>query len=491
MLFFDYILHQWLAFIRNERWRRSLFARIMFVFFMAYILSMVLIFSLNMKSILKSVGGNPVDSFNSVLLWYFTADLLMRCMLQHIPSIQVIPYLRLNILRNNIIKNLLFKSIWNVFNLIALIFFTSFAVRILPAYYSPGTSIFYLTTILLMVVLNNYAAVFVGYLSRKNFVYLFIPIAFLGALSLLQLMGFSVKDMSIAVGKSILQINIFIVLTITVLLVFVIIISFRLLKSNFYIDTATTRTDNKAMLGMDKLSAWGEMGSYLLLEINLYMRNKRPRQSLLSFFFIMIYSLFFGLKEITKGGNMGFFFIFLCIGCGNSIYGQFMFSWESTYFDGLMARKMNFKRYVLNKYYVMCALSTLALLVFIITFLIKGKVNPFTLVSFHLFTIGFICFAVMWFATFNSGRIDLSKSQMFNYQGIKGSHFLLSFFIMLVPFGLFLLLKYLTNEHVAATVFSLIGLLFIVTHKWWIENIIIRRFMEHKYSKLEGFRHFS
>jgi hypothetical protein len=188
---------------------------------------------------------------------------------------------------------------------------------------------------------------------------------------------------------------------------------------------------------------------------------------------------------------MGLFFILVCIGFGNSIYGQFMFSWESTYFDGLMARKMNFKRYVLNKYYVMCALSTLAFLTFLITFLINGKVSPFILVSFYLFTIGFIGFAVMWFATFNSGRMELSKSQMFNYQGIKGSHFLLTFFIMLVPFGLFVLLKFLTNEHVAATVFSLIGLLFIITHKWWIENIIIRRFMEHKYSKLEGFRHFT
>ncbi len=489
MVFSDYLSHQWKAFIRNERWRRGLVSRIMFIFLISYVLLLAVLFSLNLKIILKSIGGNPVDTFNSVLLWYFAADLLMRSIFQPLPSIQVIPYLRLNILRNSIIRNLLYKSIWNVFNLIPLIIFISFAVRILPDYYSSGFSFFYLFTMLSFIMLNNFAAVLLGYLSQKNIILFLVPIAIIGSFSLLHFLGFSVNNMSVALGKTILQGNVFIILGAVLLLVILIYVSFKMLRSSFYLDTISSKKmGSKLNLGMDKLSAWGEMGSCFLLEINLFARNKRPRQSLLILPLFVIYFLFISSKELGKGGNMGLFMILMCMSMGAAIYGQFMFSWESSYFDGLMARKFNFKSYVLVKYYIMCALSTIVFLPFLIMHVVQGKVSPFTLVSFYLITIGFINFVIMWFATFNSGRIDLSQSQMFNYQGVKGSQFILTFLIMLVPFGLFLLINHFTNQTVASVVFSAIGLLFVATHQWWIDNIIIRRFKARKYANMEGYR---
>lgn len=492
MVFSDYLSHQWKAFIRNERWRRGIVSRIMFILIIAYFLFLAVLFSLNMKIILKNIGGNPVDTFNSVLLWFFGADLLMRSIFQPLPSIGVVPYLRLNILRNNIIRNLLYKSIWNIFNLISLILFISFAVRILPDYYSTGSSFFYLFTILSFIILNSFSAVLLGYLSQKNFIYFLVPIGIIGVFSLLQFLGFSVNNMSSALGKSILQGNVFIIMGAILLLAFSLYASFRLLRSNFYLDTISSkRLGRRLSLGMDKLTAWGELGSYFLLEINLFARNKRPRQSLFILPIMVTYLLFISTKEMGNGGNMGLFMIMMCIGLGAAIYGQFMFSWESSYFDGLMARKFNFKRYLLAKYYIMSALSTLVFIAFFITHLALEKVNPFTIVSFYLFTIGAVNFMIMWFATFNSGRIDLSQSQMFNYQGLKGSQFILSFLIMLVPFGLFLLITHFSGEMIASSVFAVVGLSFAITHHWWIDKIIIRRFMARKYSNMEGYRSYS
>jgi hypothetical protein len=492
MEFTDYLSHQWKAFIRNERWRRGLFSRILFILLIAYFLLLAVAFSLNMNYILKSIGGHPVDTFNKILLWYFAVDLLMRSIFQPLPSIQIIPYLRLNILRGSIIRNLLYKSIWNVFNLLPLIIFTSFTLKILPEYYSGGISLFYMATILSFIMLNNFIAMLLGYLSQKNIIFFLIPIVLIGIFSLLQVLGFSVSNLSVTLGKSILQGNVFIILSGVLLLIVSLYVSFKLLRSNFYLDTISSRQmEKKFGLGMDKLSAWGEMGSYLLLEINLFMRNKRPRQSLLILPLLVIYFLFSSTREMNKGVNMGLFMILMCIGLGAAIYGQFMFSWESSYFDGLMARKLNFKRYILVKYYIMCALSTLVFIPFFIMYVMQGKIEPYTLVSFYLFTMGIVTFMVMWFATFNNGRIDLSRSQMFNYQGIKGSQFILSFVIMLIPFGLFLLIKYLTDELIASIIFSSVGLLFISTHQWWIQNIIIRRFIARKYSNMEGYRAYS
>jgi hypothetical protein len=298
--------------------------------------------------------------------------------------------------------------------------------------------------------------------------------------------------LSVALGKSILQGNAFIILIAVLLLILFIYVSFRLLRSNFYLDTISSKKQSgKVNLGMDKLSAWGEMGSYFLLEINLFARNKRPRQSLFIFPLMVTYFLLISTKDMGNAGNMGFFMILMCIGLGPAIYGQFMFSWESSYFDGLMARKFNFKRYVLVKYYILSALSSLVFIAFFITHLILQKESPFTILSFYLFTIGFVNFLILWFATFNSGRIDLAQSQMFNYQGVKGSQFILTFLIMLVPFGLFLLITQFLSLIVASIVFSAIGLLFVATHQWWIDNIIIRRFKARKYANMEGYRSYT
>lgn len=492
MVFFDYLSHQWKAFIRNKQWSRGLVSRIMLILLMVYLLFLAVLFGLNLKIILNQMGGNPVDTFNSVLLWYFAADLLMRSIFQTLPSIGVVPYLRLNIPRNSIIRNLLYKSIWNIFNLIPLIIFISFAVNILPDYYSSGISFLYLFTMLSFVMLNNFVAVLLGYLSQKNFSYVLVPIGIIGGFSLLRFLGFSVNNLSVALGKSILQGNAFIILTAVLLLILFIYVSFRLLRSNFYLDTISSKKQSgKVNLGMDKLSAWGEMGSYFLLEINLFARNKRPRQSLIIFPLMVIYFLLISTKDMENAGNMEFFMILMCIGLGPAIYGQFMFSWESSYFDGLMARKFNFKRYVLVKYYLLSALSTLVFIAFFLTHLILQKVSPFTILSFYLFTIGFVNFLILWFATFNSGRIDLAQSQMFNYQGVKGSQFILTFLIMLVPFGLFLLITHFVSPIVASIVFSAIGLLFVATHQWWIDNIIIRRFKARKYANMEGYRSYT
>src|SRR5450759_3329137 len=99
--------HIWKSFIRNERWRRNLLTKILFRILILYFILLFLMVGLNIDKILGESGGNAVEKFNSILLWYLPLDLLLRCLLQPLPAIEIIPYLRLPVRRNKMINYLL------------------------------------------------------------------------------------------------------------------------------------------------------------------------------------------------------------------------------------------------------------------------------------------------------------------------------------------------------------------------------------------------
>jgi hypothetical protein len=117
-----------------------------------------------------------------------------------------------------------------------------------------------------------------------------------------------------------------------------------------------------------------------------------------------------------------------------------------------------------------------------------AHVSPLLMLSLTLFVLGPIHFIVFFMGTFNDARVDLGMGQFFNYQGVKGKHFLVSFAFFLIPFLLFLLLKYLIGETGALWSLSLIGMLFLATHNIWLKAIVLKNFNARKYKNLEGYR---
>ena len=206
--------------------------------------------------------------------------------------------------------------------------------------------------------------------------------------------------------------------------------------------------------------------------------------------------LFYFLFMISRDNNIQNHFTSLLIvtmltGIGASMYGQFLFSWESTYFDCIMARKNNFINYVKAKYYLSIGLSLVSFVPIVIFFSLTGIIKVYLICSILFFIMGVNSFIIMFFGTFNDGRIDLGKNRLFNYQGLKGSQFIVTFLYMLLPLGIFSLFNYLFNALTGEIALALPGLILIVFHDWWIRRIIVPKFLNRKYKNLEGYRKLS
>jgi len=243
---------------------------------------------------------------------------------------------------------------------------------------------------------------------------------------------------------------------------------------------------------MEMFMSFAETGRYMALETNLLLRNKRSRQMLLMFPIMIAYLLFMVLKQGSQHQNsfMNMFLLGFLSGLG-VVYGQFVFSWESSYFDGIMTRKIDFSKYIKAKYFLMSTLSILGFIPIFIALTLQGNSNFLMMISFLIFSLGVNNVVILYLGSFNDGRIDLSQSQFFNYQGVGGTQYILGLVIMLLPIGTYSLFKYLWGNTGASLILAISGGLLVIFHNLWIKRIIVPQFIRRKYKNLEGFRKLS
>ncbi len=486
--------HIWKSFIRNERWRRSLFVRIFYIFITLYLLLLFFILGHEINKILANVGGDPVNKFNSFLIWYMAVDLLIRCMLQPVPALQTVPYLRLRIRRSRLINHILVRSTANIFNILPLLVIIPFAIKTLMPSHGTAAGLIYIAGFILLIFLNNFLALLIELLASRKYIFYLIPIGILAVLGILLKLGISTEKPAIELGEGLALAAPMISGALVVALLGVLFLTRRVLHNSLYLDIIGSKSHNYASgtLGNETFRKLGDTGRYISLEINLILRNKRPRQTMLMVPFFLVYFLIMALN--TDSLQKPFFTVMIVtmlIGFGAVSYGQFLFSWESTYFDCIMARKNDFLCYVKAKYYLMTGLTLIIFIPVITTFLITKQVDVYLLFSILFFSLGVTSFIVMFLGTFNDGRVSLNSGTFMNYQGVKGSQFLLSFLFILLPIGIYSLFKFMFNDSMGKISITLPGLVFIVFHNWWIENVIIRRFYKRKYKTLDGFRRLS
>jgi hypothetical protein len=483
--------HYWKSVIRNAMWRRNLATKIVFGILVLYLLMAFVYIGIFLPQILGKFDGNPVAKFNSVLLWYFLFDLLVRTMMQSLPVIQVIPYLRFKFRKSTVIHYLFIRSLWNIFNFLPWLIVIPFCVSIVPA----GTGcVSYVIGIALIIAINNFLALYFQYISQKNFIFSLIPLVMVAVSLLLQRTGNVIADVSTMFGNAILTGNFIVLASLVVALIFIYYINRKLLSNGFYLDEVKTKKKSDDRFarfpGMGLFDRWGLTGKYMALELNLLFRNKRPRQGLVMLPIFWVYFVYIMIRDGSKltTGVMGVYFISILVGMSAIVYGQFLFSWESSFFDGIIARRIDFKRYVYSKYYIMSMLVLIGSIPIFCLMVPIVHVNPLLIIALTLFVLGPIQFIIFFLGCLNDARIDLSMGQFFNYQGVKGKNFLVAFAFFLIPTLLYALLNYLFGNITALLSISFTGIVFIVFHKYWLENIIIRKFLDRKYKNLEGYR---
>jgi hypothetical protein len=167
-------------------------------------------------------------------------------------------------------------------------------------------------------------------------------------------------------------------------------------------------------------------------------------------------------------------------------YTNYCFSYESNYFDNILANYRDLERYIRTKYIMAVSIAT-ACYVLTIPYVFFG-VNVLLINSMtYLYNIGFLSFVLFYVATYSKKRMDLSKGAAFNYQGLGASHWLAMLPAFLLPVIIYLTFK-LMGYNTAGLFFigalGLAGLVFSKSMLGWV----YKQFMQRRYEMAEGFR---
>jgi len=485
-----FLNQQWKDFWRSRNRGGSIASQILLGLFMLYFLAVAVGAGFGMPFLLPKIFPNQdvIKSFNGLILYYFAIDFLMRLQLQELPTLSIVPYLHLRIPKFKIINFLNIKSLFSGFNLMPIFIFLPFCLMKVIGTHGFFAAIIYIIAILSITAFNNYLVLYLKRKSITNLTYTLAGFVIVGIFAALEYYKvISIMAASHFVFNTITNYP-FLGLIFPALAFAIFKLNSVYLLNNLYTEELSKKQEKKVSTDYAFLNRFGKVGELAALELKLILRHKRSRSSVFIGFLFLLYGfIFYKEKALIRDafGQMIFGAIFMT---GFSIlsYGQFMFAWQSAHFDGLLANKIDFKDYIKAKFLLFTIACTITTVLASFYVFLSPKLLLLHLAA-YLYNIGFSTVLVLFLATFNYKRLDITKSATFNYQGVGASQLILMIPFMLVPYLLYLPFGAFNKPYWGLLAIALFGIIMLLIRNFWV-NFIIKRFEQQRYKIAEGFR---
>ena len=474
--------------LRAPLWQRSLAINIVLGLVVLYFMLNFLLLGYFLDVLLLELfpDESPLEKLNSILLYTVLGGLVFRFFMQSFPVLDIQGYLLLPLRKSKLYRYLLVKSIFNVLNLLPFFFIIPFAAK--AVFPEEGAAVGWSWAVLLslLVLFNNFLAF---YLKRRFTAQPLIAISLLAALALLGVLDWmAVLPLSAYLGGAVaqcLQQPAWLLLPLLAV-IGAYQITYGLLRRYTYLDALSSSSGARGLQGFAFLGRFGQVGSFLQLELKQIWRNKRPRATVLMGAFFLFYP-FLGMARLEEGEMWNVLLMFLIgIVFPMATYGQYLFAWESSYFNLIMARRVKTKEYLEAKYYLFMLLTLAATMIILLYGLIDYRALLFVLASAS-FSLGVTIYLVLFLATYNTRPVDATKGAMMNWEGIGASQFILvlpTFILPMIFYGLFRLVLDNWGALIGLTIVGAVGILL----KKPLLGLVQRQYERQRHILARGYR---
>jgi hypothetical protein len=485
-----FLTHQWKEFWRSRSAGKNMAAQIFIGFIILYLLASALILGLALRHFLSESFPRQdiIRIFCGFILYYFSFDLLTRFMVQELPVLSILPYLGQNIRRRQLVAFLNLRSLFHFLNLLPLFIFIPFILTVIATAHGPLVAACFTLSVLSITLFNHFLIL---YVKRKIIINSWWLVGFLGVAGVLIALEhfhvFSFRSLSTSLFSPLLTNPWLSILFILASLASYINNS-RFLRHNLYFEEIARKGRRRQSADYVWLQQWGLTGELVALNIKLVLRNKRPRFVAFFSVFILLYGFLFYKPVYLQTDHFQMVLTGALFITGIFIlnYGQFLFAWHSSYFDGLMSSNINIPTFIRSQFVLFIAVSTFAFVVTSLYGLISWKIIPVQ-VAAYLYNIGVNTVLTVYFATRSYKGLDMTKSAAFNYQGTGLTQFIYVAVIMVVPLLIYWLLALAFNPWTGIIILGSLGLVSLLLQNWWIP-ILVDQFHQRKHTILEGFR---
>lgn len=479
-----FIYLEWKAFIRSASFGKNLTMKIIIGFLMIYFSLIFIGMGVGAFYVLKDMKLEPLVTINKFLIYYFLFDLIIRLLLQSIPVLNIKPLLVLPFKKPTIVHFSLGKTVLSFFNWVHALFFIPFSVVLILNGYDVVGIVFWHLGIMAIIYINNFLNIILSNIDKLFVVFVVLILALAGA-QYYKL--FDITTFTTPFFQNFYDIEGVFLIPILVLIVLHA-FTFKYFKKNLYLDAGlSVKQDIASTENLTWLNQFGTLGTFLKNDIKLIKRNKRSKTTIFMSFLFLFYGLIFFANSHQPAVMHIFAGIFVSGGF-LFVFGQFVPSWDSSYYQLLMTQNVPYRGYITSKWWLI-VIATFISTILASFYLFYGWEVYLTIVVGAIYNIGVNSHLVLLGGAFTKTPIDLSNAggAFGDKKAFNVNAMLLSLPKILLPLALYSIGLYLNNKNLGLGLVAGAGVLgFIFRDK--VFSLIEKRYKIEKYSTIHAYK---
>lgn len=482
----NFFYFAWREFIRSASKNKNMATKGILIFFAIYFSVVALFMGFQLTETLKE-NENPVQAFNAMLLVYFGFDLVLRIMIQNLPTFGFQPFLLLPVSRLRIAKYMLNKSLLHFFNVLPWFLGLPFVIRLAGPQLQPSVFWAWLAALFFMIFVNHFLALYIKWRTNESdkLFYSFLVLA----AGITALEYFNILDLTAAFGKvfDLVVATPLAALLFPALVVALYFLNRQYINSRFYLDELVKSKKETSTHNFSWLNNVGDYGKMLSLEVKMIMRNKRPKNTAM----MSVLFLFYGLLLYRDFDAEGPEFIIVLggmfmTGIFSMMYGQFFPAWHGKYYPLLMAQNMKMKQVIQSAFFLMAVTNVVFYLLSLGYMVVTPKVLYIHFVVM-LYNVGVNSWVIFALGLNSKTAIELNQRAAFNYQGVGATQWLMTIPVLFGPLIVYALLSLAFGKIAAYIIFGAIGLVGIILHPRLIDYFT-KQYLKRKHKMIYNYK---
>lgn len=480
----------WRETIRSAYWGKSLATNIGLGFLALYFSASFLVLGFAIPEILTKdfPDTDPVSKLNSVLLAYLGIDLIVRQLMQKLPTVSFKPLLLQNIRRRTIADYLMIRSVFNFFNVLPFFLVIPVTIKLVAETHSGMATAAWFLSLLILIFSNHFLAIYLKWRFNEAEYGFFILLAALAGLFAVN--HFGIVDLSGGLGKLLdwVLVNPALLIGFLLLPVLFYFLNVSYLLSRMFVNLVSGKQKAEQVRDYSWLDKLGETGRFIALELRLIWRNKRPRSVAMMTVLMLAYGL---LIYRTEPGKPAPEFIFILggiiiVGMFSISYGQFFPAWHSNYFSMLMCQRLKMKQF-LQSFYMLVTVVSVACYFLTLPYAFMHTKIIYTHLAMLFYNLGINIPLLFFIGLYSKKRLDLNQSSVMNYQGVGAAQWLVGLPMFLIPIGLFYLFKLPFGVVGAYAALGVLGLTGILLHPVII-SFFAGKYLKQKHQLIKNYK---
>lgn len=478
-----FIYLEWKSFTRSASFASSLALKILIGFLVLYFTVVFLAMGVGAFYILKKMQLDPLMTVNKFLIYYVVIDLIVRLMLQAIPVMNIRPLLTMTFKRPTIVHFSLGKTLLSFFNLVHAFFFLPFSAVLIYEGFDVLSVLLWLTALYCLVFINNFLNILLN--NKDTLLAVFIAIAVILA-GCQYYKFFDITNYALPFFEALFHTRWAFAIPVLVLsgLYYW---TFNYLKGDLYLDAGlSVKNDIAKTENLTWLNQFGTLGTFLKNDIKLIKRNKRSKTTV----GMSVMFLFYGLIFFNNPSQPPVMHIFAGIFVSGGFlftFGQFVPSWDSSYYQLMMTQNIPYRGYLSSKWWLI-VIATVISTILASFYLYFGWHIYLTIVVGAVYNIGVNSHLVLLGGAFTKTPIDLmTKGAFGDKKSFNVNTMMLSLPKLFLPVFLYWLGSYFMSPEFGLAMIALAGVLGFLFRNA-VFTIIEKIYKKEKYNTIEAYK---